>query len=330
LIESGESDWTLNFFGGVGVGIIVFESLLPVLLVIGAGFLLRELRIIPQEQWEGIELVSYWLLFPALVLVSLINMDLSQVNLGSISKSYLLAMTTHLIFVWALRRPLKRYLEITDRTFSSIFQTSTRWNAFMAFAIANNFAGDQGLAFVALIMALTIPVFNFVNIVVLTICCSDTRPTITSTVINTLRVPIIWGALLGLWINVAQVPVYEPLKVSSDIVGRAGLGIGLLTVGAGLHFRAIAQSGVTMFVGVVAKLFVFPLLVFTCCMIFHVDGLALQIAMISSSVATAMNGYILARQMGGDADLYAATASLQVVLSMFTIPLILWMIKDFV
>jgi len=43
-----------------------------------------------------------------------------------------------------------------------------------------------------------------------------------------------------------------------------------------------------------------------------------------------MNGYILARQMGGDADLYAATASLQVVLSMFTIPLILWMIKDFV
>lgn len=200
----------------------------------------------------------------------------------------------------------------------------------MALAIASNFAGDQGLAIVALIMALSIPVYNFVNVVVLSICCSETRPTITSTAVNTLKVPLIWGALLGIWINFAQVPIYEPLKVSLDIVGRAGLGVGLLTVGAGLHLKAIAQNGVTMFVGVVAKLFCFPLLVFTCCMIFGVDGLALQIAMISSSVATAMNGYILARQMGGDADLYAATASLQVVTSMFTIPLILWLITDYV
>ena len=41
------------------------------------------------------------------------------------------------------------------------------------------------------------------------------------------------------------------------------------------------------------------------------------------SVPTAMNGYVLAKQMGGDAPLYAAVATLQTVASFFTIPMVL-------
>ncbi len=37
----------------------------------------------------------------------------------------------------------------------------------------------------------------------------------------------------------------------------------------------------------------------------------------------AMNGYLLAKEMGGDADLYAAAATVQRVASLFTIPLVM-------
>ncbi len=312
------------------MGAIVFESLLPVFLVIAMGFGLRKSSIVPESQWRGIELLGYWILFPALVLVSLINMNLSNLDLGSITKAYLFAVIIQLVVVWLLRKPLNRHLKINDRTYSSIFQTATRWNGFIALAIANKLAGDQGLAIVALIMAITVPLLNFVNIVMLTVCCSDSTPTFKTTAINTLKVPLIWGAILGLVINLAQIPVYEPLIVSLDIVGRAGLGVGLLTVGAGLRAHAMLYAHATVMIGIVAKLFVFPALVFLGCMLFGVNGLALQIAMLSASVATAMNGYVLARQMGGDAELYAATASLQVVISMLSIPLILWLITNIV
>lgn len=313
--------------GELVLSVIVFESLLPVIIVIAVGLFLRESKIVSKENWLGIELLSYWLLFPILVMVSLLKMDLGKISLGSITKSYLLAVIVQLLIIWLLRKPLRKFLGVNGRSFSSIFQTSTRWNAFIALAIANNFAGDQGLAIVALIMAVTIPVLNIVNIVVLTLCCSDTKPTIAAAVINTLKVPIIWGALFGLLLNLAHVPIYEPLIVSFDIIGRAGLGIGLLTVGAGLHIKAMFRPGITVLVGFTAKLFLFPLLVFISCMMFQVSGLALQISILSASVATAMNGYVLARQMGGDADLYATTASLQVVGSMFSIPIILWLIS---
>jgi hypothetical protein len=312
------------------LGIIVFESLLPVLLIIITGLGLRKCRIVTEENWLGIELLTYWLLFPVLVVVSLIQMDLSKINLGSLTKGYLLAVIAQLIIVWLLKKPLHRHLSVSDRSFSSIFQTATRWNAFIALAIAFNFAGNEGLAIVSLIMALTLPILNFVNVVVLTICCSETKPTLATTVINTLKVPLIWGALLGLSLNIAEITVYKPLMVSLDIIGRAGLGIGLLTVGAGLHTHAILNARMTMMISIVAKLIVFPLLVFASCMLFDVGGLTLQMAMLSASVSTAMNGYILARQMGGDADLYAATASLQVVISMVSIPLVLWLVSGFV
>jgi len=37
-----------------------------------------------------------------------------------------------------------------------------------------------------------------------------------------------------------------------------------------------------------------------------------------------MNGYLLARQMGGDAPLYAAVTTVQTVASFLTIPAVMW------
>ena len=306
---------------------IVFESLLPVFLVILVGLLLRRHSIIPEPQWRGIEALGYWLLFPALVMVSLINMDLKNLDLGSITWGYLCAVIFHIVVIWYLRKPLGRYFAIDDKSFSSVFQTSTRWNAFIALAIANKLAGDQGLAIVALVMALTVALLNFINIIALTILTSDSKPTFKTTFINTIKVPLIWGAFFGLVLNLADIAIYEPVMVSLDIIARAGLGLGLLTVGAGIRISAMYDARVNVLIGIIAKLIFFPCVVYASCLLFGVEGLALQIVMLCAGVSTAMNGYVLAREMGGDADLYASTASLQVVLSMFTIPVILWLVS---
>ena len=309
------------------LGSIVFESLLPVFLVIAVGLLLRKSSIVPVPQWRGIESLGYWLLLPVLVMVSLIKMDLKNIDLGSITYAYLLAVIVHVIVIWLLRGPLNKLLGINDRSFSSVFQTSTRWNAFIALAIASKLAGDQGLAIVALVMAITVALLNIINIVAMTILTSDRKPTLRSTLFNALKVPLIWGAFLGLFINLSEIPIYDPVMVSLDIIGRAGLGIGLLTVGAGIRVHTLVKPRSDVSIGIIAKLFVFPFLVFVCALIFGVSGLAFEIIMLCAAVSTAMNGYVLAREMGGDADLYAATASLQVIVSMFSIPLILWLIS---
>ncbi len=45
-----------------------------------------------------------------------------------------------------------------------------------------------------------------------------------------------------------------------------------------------------------------------------------QVMLILASVPAAMNGYVLAKKMGGDAELYASTLTVQTVLSFLTVP----------
>ena len=60
------------------------------------------------------------------------------------------------------------------------------------------------------------------------------------------------------------------------------------------------------------------------CWMLGVRGESLIILAMCGSVPTAMNGYLLARQMGGDAPLYATIATLQTAASFFTIPLVIY------
>lgn len=54
-----------------------------------------------------------------------------------------------------------------------------------------------------------------------------------------------------------------------------------------------------------------------------VGGQELQYLALSAAVPTAMNGHLLAKQLGGDAELYAAVVTMQTALSFVTIPAVL-------
>jgi predicted permease len=54
-------------------------------------------------------------------------------------------------------------------------------------------------------------------------------------------------------------------------------------------------------------------------------GTNLALLTLSAAVPTAMNGYVLAKQMGGDADFYAAAATVQTALAFFTIPIAMYL-----
>ena len=87
------------------------------------------------------------------------------------------------------------------------------------------------------------------------------------------------------------------------------------------------KPGTLVWVGTLLKLMATPLLVVAVSHFTGLSGIAFEAAMITAAVPTAMNGYVLARTMGGDAELYAATATLQTALAFVTIPLWIWLAR---
>ncbi|NML73990.1 AEC family transporter [Rhizobium sp. S-51] len=302
--------------------LVIFESVLPIFLLVLLGALLKRWPLINDSLWDGLEQFGFYVLFPALLFETLAKADFAAMDTGDVSASALAAVGIMSALVLALWRPLNRF-GIEGPAFTSIFQTATRWNGFMALAIAEKLSGPVGLTVVAVVMAVIIIPLNVINVAVM-IWFSGNGRSLRDFALKIVSNPIILGSAFGVLVNLFRIPVYEPVMTAVELVANSSLGLGLIMVGAGLRVMDALRPQPNVLLGSALKLLVFPLVMAGTALFFGVEGEALVMLILSAAVPTAMNGYILAKQMGGDAPLYAATATVQTVAAVFTIPLVLY------
>ncbi|MGJ5094166.1 AEC family transporter [Bradyrhizobium oligotrophicum] len=298
----------------------VAAALAPVFLLIVIGFCLRRSLIRLDTQWHGLERLTYYVLFPALLMQSLVKADLGKVPVAGIGGALFLAMLAMSALCLALR-PLLTRSGIDGPAFTSIFQGATRWQTYVALSVAGSLFGPTGLAVASVGMIAIIPMVNVFSVAVLAHYASPTRRSMREILATIIRNPLIWACIAGLALNVAHVPLPKLWHDAADALGQASLPIGLLVTGAGLHFEGLRRAGPAAALGVVLKLVLMPLLAIGLAGWFGVTGPSLVVVAICAAVPTSPSAYVLAKQMGGDAPLLAQIISLQTVLAALTMPL---------
>ncbi|AJY47263.1 AEC family transporter [Martelella endophytica] len=301
--------------------LIIFESVLPIFLTVALGVALKRLPIFDAGFWAGLNQLGYYVLFPALLFTTLSRSDFSSLatgDIGVVAFGGVAVLTAIVLALW----PLLKRAGLNKPAYTSVFQTTTRWNGFMALAIADKLAGAQGMAVVALIMTVNIVPLNVINVFVL-VSFSEERSDLGMMIRKILTNPLIIAALAGIFFNLLSLPVYEPVFVAFDLIARSALGMGLVLVGAGLVLTDALKPKPVVLLPSVLKLIVFPVTVFTLARFLGITGTPLAMLVLSAGVPTAMNGYVLARQLGGDARLYSAVVTVQTILSFFTLPAVL-------
>jgi len=263
-------------------------------------------------------------LFPALLVSTLVNADFSQIELGVVTVVMLLMVFTTTALVLAIYPLLRSVWNIGKPQYTTVFQTISRYHGFIALAIALELFGTAGGTSIALSFAVMVPLIQFVNIVVL-VSFSDTQKfSFTNVFFGVVKNPIFLGAMLGLVLNFGQVPIWKPVLTFTDLLSSAALGLSLLALGAGLSLKAALNPSREMWLGVLGRLILVPTLMGTLCWVFGVSGMTAQVLLIFAAVPAAMNGYVLAKKMGGDAELYASTLTVQTVFSFLTVPIVIW------
>ena len=229
---------------------------------------------------------------------------------------------TFIALLLILSWPLFRAAGVSGAPYASVFQTSTRWNAFIALAIGEKLYGTDSLALVALVATLIIIPLNFYNIAVLVWFGGGTR-SLKTFAQKILTNPMIIGSVLGVLVNLSGIHIYAPLMQTVEFVADTSLSLGLIMVGAGLKLADALRPRPLALLPVVLKLLFMPLVMTGAAYALGMRGEQLLTIAMGASVPTAMNGYVLAKQMGGDAPFYAAVATLQTIASFFTIPMVL-------
>ena len=299
----------------------IFESLLPVFLLIALGAGLKQVRLIEDAHWTGMERISYFVFFPSLLVHTLYNTDFAAIPASRAVLAYGIGLIAIIALALILRLPFSKMFGTDDPSYSSVVQGFIRWNAFIGLAIAEKIGGPAMFTVVALgIAVLAIPI----NIIAVTLVARwGSRSTEAGGTLKlVVRNPLVIGTAIGLVLNFSGITLYAPFAQAIELSSRVSLPLGLILVGAGLRFvmprRAVAAAAATG----VLKLAMVPLVYAGAAYTLGLRGEELIAIAVSGSVPTAMNGYLVARDLGGDAPLYAAIVTMQTVAALLTIPLV--------
>ena len=299
---------------------VVIAALMPVFLLIVLGFVLKRSLMRLETQWHGLERLTYYVLFPLLLIQTLVKADLAKVPVAGVGGALLLAALLMSLLCLALR-PLLARRAVDGPAFTSIFQGATRWQTYVALAVSGNLYGDTGLALASVAMVAIIPLVNVFSVSVLAHYASPKKQSVRAIVMTVVRNPLIWACAIGLALNVTHVPLPKIWHEVADALSRSSLAIGLLVTGAGLHLEGMFRPSLAASVAVFLKLVLMPLIGATLALWFGLSGSNLAIVTACSAVPASSSAYVLARQMGGDAPLLAQIITLQTILAAITMPI---------
>lgn len=295
------------------------EALLPVAVLIGLGFALRTSRFMPEASWTPIDRLVYFILFPALLVQELANADLTGLPIARMA-AVLLATQLSMALGAGIAR---RTLALPGPTYTSVLQCVVRWNTYVALALAPSVVPPEGLPLVALAVAIMVPVANVLSVVALARHGSAGPIGFLRLVRAVATNPLILACLIGIVLNLGGITLPRLLQEPLGMLGRATLALGLLTVGAGLRPGGALGRIDVVALTTVTHLLVKPAIGVGLALALGLTGAPIEVVALACGVPTATSAYILARLLGGDAQLMAALVTATTLAALATLPLVL-------
>lgn len=286
----------------------MLSILFPDLALIALGFVLSRKVDWGPDLWTGIERLNYYVLFPALLLHSLVRRPLEFGVARDLALGVVLVIAAGLLAGLAARPVLRP----TAMRFASALQCAFRFNSYLALALSQRLGGEQGLALCAICIGVAVPLCNILAV------SSIARHTRANLFREFATNPLILATVGGVTLAAAGIRLPEPLEALLGRCGAAALAIGLLTVGAALRPGQGTDEAALSIWLTTAKLVVSPLAALAAGRLLGLDALPLAILIVFASVPTSSASYVLASRMGGDGAYVAWCVTLSTLASVAT------------
>ena len=285
--------------------------LLPDFALILLGMLIRRWMTFGENFWAGLEKLVYFILFPALLINSLVKAKLDLLS------AFPLLATAYVAIVAGMLLGLlpRMFSKVPALTFASMYQCAFRYNSYIGLAVVSMLFGQSGVATLGIIIGTAVPLVNVVAIGMLA------RHGQLGLWREVLRNPLIWATIIGLSLNLVGYVPPAPVLAFLGRLAEASIALGLLAVGAALQMGGAAGvKGLAAWL-IVVKLLLLPLVAVFVGPLLGLSGLYYQVAVLFAALPTASSAYILAVRMGGDGKSVAWLISASTLASMLTLTL---------
>jgi malonate transporter len=297
----------------------ILLALAPVFLLIFIGHGLKRWGALEGAFWVGAERLTYFLLFPALLVETLAEAEVAAAIAGPMA----LAMIAGVLAVTGVALALRPRLPADGPAFSSIYQGAVRPNTYVGLAVAAGAFGRPGVSLAAICVAATVPLVNLLSVAVLSRYAAASAARARAVAVAVATNPLILACALGIFLNLTGLGLPPVLDRLLAALGSASLPLGLMAVGAGLDLGAARSAGARVAIAAAFKLLLLPGLTAAALLAFGIGGTAYAVALLYAALPCSASAYVLARQLGGDAALMASIITFQTLAAILSMPLVL-------
>ncbi len=298
---------------------------LPVFVVIGLGWVLLRFGLIDSEFLRQTNRLVYYVCLPLLLFYKIATADFSSNFNAALVSASALAIVAGFLISYAFAR-LRHYPPAVTGAFS---QGSFRGNiAYVGLAIVLNAYGEAGLTKASMVMGFIVPVLNWFAILALLLPHRGKQGTHPSgdwrraLLLN----PLILASLAGLLWSFLQLPMPRLLASSLHLASSMTLPLALLAIGGSFTPQRLRGDLWRAGLATAIKLVIVPLCAAGLLWFFGLRGMDLGIGVLLAATPTATATYIMADQMGGDAELAGSIIMLSTLAAAVTYSIALFLL----
>lgn len=292
----------------------ILESISPVFVVIGLGFMSRKLGFLPDSFIQSANRLVYFVAIPILIF--------SSISGGSFARSFdpaqIVGTCLAASVVIALALVLSLALGTSPAGTATFVQTSFHGNlGYVGLAVVFYALGPEGRGAASVLAGFLILYQNAASILLYTLTVGRGARTDARLLLKFLGNPIILATLLGLFFSATGLALPGFIDRSFEIVSHMALPLALLIIGGSLK-AAPARRVQLVAISTTLKLLVLPLAGLFIFKALGVTASTAETALIFLASPSATISYIMASEMGGREELAAAAVTISTVLSIFT------------
>ena len=304
----------------------LIEVVLPVFLVIGAGYLAVVGKLFTTDHADGLMAFAQKFAVPSLLFINISRLDLGAYFDWRLMVSFYTGAIIAFAIAIALARTVfkRRPGDAVAVGFGAMFSNSL----LLGIPITERAYGADALAANFAIISIHAPLLFTLGIVAMEAARSDGRglsSTLTAILRSIFQNSLMIGIALGFIVNLSGLPLPGTLSSAIDMIARTALPAALFALGGTLtRYQLKASLGEAGMITILSLLFHPTLTWLLSTQVFELSQAFVRSAVLTSAMAPGVNAYVFASMYNRAKGAAASAVLMATALSIFTITFWLW------
>ncbi len=295
----------------------LLSVILPIIILIAAGAALARYTAV---ETRSLSQVTIYLLTPSLVFTALVKTDWQAAG----GHRLITLMVVHFVLLLVLAHLAGRLLRLPREERSGLSLALGFYNAGnYGLPVALFTFGQEGFRLATVIFVIQAIVTQSVGVYL----ASAGRNAPWRAATDVFRLPLIYAAIFGLLIGQIHWSIPDPVWRPLELMGQGAIPMLLIALGAQLAQTRATVVTPPLGIATALRLVGSPLLTLALLPIFGLAGLPARVALLSTSMPTAVNAFLLAAQFQTAPRFVASAVFLSTLVSFVTVSVIVALVR---